>query len=126
MNYKRTKAGDLMHTRECNKNGATYGLISVKFKDAYANPAEAEQLLLAFMQQLQQTFAIRHTTGLHVETFLQNQKTAVTDYWQDGENLDWKVKGWTNGLAMVVLYIKNIGLVPVSKEDIFLNGPFPA
>jgi len=124
MNYKLTKAGDLMHLREYKEDDATYGLISIKFKDVYTNASDAERLLLAFMQQLQHTFTIQYTTGLHVETFLQPNKTAVTNYWQDAEKRDWKVKGWTNGTAIVVLYIKNIGAVAVAKEDVFLNGPF--
>jgi hypothetical protein len=124
MNYKRTKAGDLMHMHECTENGVTYGVIAIRLKDSYTNLPDAERLLLAFMKQLQRSFAIEHTTGLHMETFLQNHRTAITDYWQDAESKDWKVKGWTDGTAMAVLYIKNIGLAPIAKEESFLNETF--
>ncbi len=124
MNYKETKAGDLMHLRECNENDVTYGAISIRLKAGCANLNDAEQLLIAFKKQLQRTFIIQHTTGLNTETFPGSNKTAITDYWQDNENKDWKVKGWTNGSVMAVLYIKNIGAVPVAKEAIFLDRPF--
>jgi len=124
MNYKRTKAGDLMHMHECIEDDVTYGVIAIKLKDGYTNLTEAERLLLAFMKQLQDTFAIAHTTGLHVETFMEHHRTAVTEYWQDDASKDWKVKGWTDGTAMAVLYVRNIGAAPVGKEDVFLNGTF--
>jgi hypothetical protein len=46
----------------------------------------------------------------------------VVDYWQDADRRDWKVKGWTDGASLAVLYIKNIGSVPVLQEEKFLNG----
>ena len=122
MNYKRAKTGDLVQMRECKEGDVTYGVIAIKPKDQYPDLTDAEKVLLAFMEQLQHSFAIKHTTGLHVETYLHTSKTAITNYWQDGEQRDWKVKGWTDGVALAVLYIKNIGAVPIEKEETFLNG----
>lgn len=126
MHFKQTKTGDLVQVRECNENDVTYGLISISLKATYTNLSDAESALLGFMKQLQQTFAIYCTTGLCIETFVQRSKTAITDYWQDAAQRDWKVKGWTNGKTIAFLYIKNIGAVSVDKEDYFLNGSFIA
>jgi hypothetical protein len=124
MRYGRTKTGDLVQVRECNENDITYGIISIKLKNTYSNLNDAEKTLRAFMERLQQSFAIQHATGLHVETFLMNGRSAITNYWQDAAQRDWKVKGWTDGARMAVLYIKNIGLVSVAKEEYFLDGAF--
>lgn len=124
MNYKQTKTGDLVQMRECKEGDVTYGVIAIKPKDQYPDLTDAEKVLLAFMEQLQYSFAIQHTTGLHVETYLQRNKTSITNYWRDHEQTDWKVKGWTNGTTLAVLYIKNIGSVPVGKEESFLNGNY--
>src|SRR3954464_10744433 len=112
MKYKRTRTGDLVRMSEHNVNDATYGIITIKPKEIYADLSDAEKVLLTFMEQLQQSFAIQHTTGMHVETYLHTSKTSITNYWQDQEQRDWKVKGWTNGATLAVLYIKNIGAVP--------------
>ena len=122
MNNKRTRTGDLVRMSEHKENDVTYGIITIKPKEIYADLCDAEKVLLAFMEQLQHSFAIKHTTGLHVETYLHTSKTSITNYWQDGEQRDWKVKGWTDGAALAVLYIKNIGAVPIEKEETFLNG----
>jgi hypothetical protein len=45
-----------------------------------------------------------------------------TEYWQDKEGLDWKVKAWTNGQVMTVLYIRNIGRVKLKDQDSYLDG----
>jgi|SRR5215218_8537717 len=122
MRFRKTKTGDLMQVSECKENDVTYGVIAIKLKEAYTNLADAETVLKHFMLQLQSIFAIVHTTGIHAAPEETGHKTAIVDYWQDVEQKDWKVKGWTNGYSMAVLYIKNIGLVPVAKEDCFLNG----
>ena len=46
----------------------------------------------------------------------------MEDYWQDGDQQDWKVKGYADGKTMAILYVKNIGRVEVKKQDLFLDG----
>jgi hypothetical protein len=122
MNRKRTKTGDLVQVYEYKDNDATFGIITIRLKNRYAKLQQAEPVLTEFMQQLQPTFAVQHTTGRMVDYEPQQTKMAVIDYWQDVEGTDWKVKGWTDGKTMAVLYIKNIAQVPVEKEGFFLNG----
>ena len=43
-------------------------------------------------------------------------------YWQDCSKKDWKVKGYTDGKTLAVLYVKNIGHVDVKKQDLFLDS----
>jgi len=122
MNRVKTKSGDIVHVSECNENDVTYGVISIKLKNKYHHLSDAEQVLIHFIRQLQPIFAVQHTTGIYVEYEPYQSKIAVVDYWQDVERKDFKIKGWTNGNTMEVFYIKNIGNVPVTKEDFFLNG----
>jgi hypothetical protein len=46
----------------------------------------------------------------------------MVDYWQDEEGLDWKVKGYTDGRIIAVLYVKNINDISVEKQDKFLDS----
>jgi hypothetical protein len=122
MNSKKTKTGDLVQAHEYKDNDATFGIITIRLKNGFPELQLAEPVLSEFMQQLQPTFAVQHTTGRIVDYELQQAKMVVTDYWRDVEGTDWKVKGWTDGKTMAVLYIKNIAQVPVEKESFFLNG----
>jgi hypothetical protein len=122
MRFKKTPAGDRMYVSEWNKKDVTYGVISIKLKNRFSQLAEAENVLIQFMQQLQPAFAIQHSTGAAVENDIVQTRTAVVDYWQDADRRDWKVKGWTDGATLSVFYIKNIGCIPVQQEERFLNS----
>jgi hypothetical protein len=122
MRFKKTPAGDRMYVSEWNKKDVTYGVISIKLKNRFSQLAEAENVLIRFMQQLQPAFAIQHSTGVAVENDVVQTHTAVVDYWQDADRRDWKVKGWTDGATLAVFYIKNIGRIPVQQEERFLNS----
>jgi hypothetical protein len=122
MNSKQTKTGDIVQVNECNDNDATYGIISIKLKKAFAQLQQAQTVLIEFMEQLQPTFGVLHTTGLQAEW--ESTNVSVTDYWQDADGQDWKVKGWTDGKTMAVFYIRNIAKVPVARECYFLNGTY--
>lgn len=125
MNSKQTKTGDLVQVSECKDKEVTYGIISIHLKKRFAHLHQAETVLTEFMLQLQPTFAVQHTTGIQVDYEPTQTKIAITDYWQDVEGCDWKVKGWTDGKTMAVLYIRNISQVPIAQEMYFLNGaPF--
>lgn len=124
MNRKQTKTGDLVQVSECKDKDVTYGVITIKLKNRFPGLQQAATVLVEFMQQLQPTFAVQHTTGPQTEYEPVQLKITVSDYWQDVDGLDWKVKGWTDGKTLAVLYIKNIAQVPVERETRFLNGVF--
>jgi hypothetical protein len=46
----------------------------------------------------------------------------VVDYWQDEDEMDWKVKGYTDGQIIAVLYVKNINQSTVEQQDLFLDS----
>ena len=46
----------------------------------------------------------------------------MLEYWQDDEGNDWKVKGWTNGRFMALLYVKNFTEESIKEVDEFLNS----
>jgi hypothetical protein len=116
-----TQSGDLMYVGECKENDVTYGVISIWLKNAYTNLKDAEQVLTTFVQNLQPGFGIQYTTR-NQEYTGRESASAFMDYWQDIEQKDWKVKSWTNGQNISVLYVKNIGNAPVAKEERFLNS----
>jgi hypothetical protein len=51
-----------------------------------------------------------------------NSLLTITDYWQDKAGIDWKVKGYTNGKVLSLLYVKNISNATVRAHDTYLDG----
>ena len=118
----RTRTGDELYFHEYKEKKLTYGLICIRLK----NPCEmdsARQLLSVYINKLRRPFHINHQVGLHKEEdWNQLNSVTLTDYWQDSQNRDWKVKGYTNGRYMAVLYVKNIARGDVHKQDLFLDS----
>jgi len=72
---------------------------------------------------LRAAFFILHNTGLaNACDWNHHSSVTLTDYWQDSDQQDWKIKAYTNGKAIAILYVKNIGHVEVKKQDLFLDG----
>lgn len=119
MNYIVTKAGDRVQMRECTENDVTYGLIAVHSKERYSGAEAMQQILLAFMNQLEHSFAMLHKTGPELQPATNYLK--ATEYWQDATGLDWKIQGWFNGELLLVLYVKNITASTVQFEERILK-----
>jgi len=119
-----TKNGDLMYYGETEDRGVTYGCVTIVLREPLDNLAEAEKNLARFMQTLQKSYDIDHTTGLSFGHMQKNNSQArgIVDYWQDAAEVDWKIKGWTNGRVISVMYVSNIADLPVQKVDMFLDS----
>ena len=46
----------------------------------------------------------------------------VLDYWKDKEGNGWKIKGWTDGKFIGVLYAFSKIDLPESKVNVYLDG----
>ena len=91
-------------------------------KDEY-KLQEAVEMLESYIEKLRGPFYILHNTGLIDDADWNSETTTtIVDYWQDYNKKDWKVKGYTDGKTLAVLYVKNIGHVDVKKQDLFLDS----
>jgi hypothetical protein len=107
------------------KTGAiTYGFATIVLEQPFANATAAEQALFLFLEELHDSFDVRHTTGLDYG-FRHPSNDAVlgmTDYWQDYHGTDYKVRGWTDGKVLCALYVKNIGAASFLDADGYLSS----
>lgn len=119
-----TKSGDLMYFSETKEAHVTYGSVTILLKNPTDNLAEAEKGLAKFIQTLQKSYDIDHTTGLSLGHLQRgnSQARGIVDYWQDAAEVDWKIKGWTNGSIMSVVYASDITDLPVEKLDMYLDS----
>ena len=117
-----TQSGDRLYVQEFIDDGVSYGLICVQMNDQY-ELYEAEEMLRCYIANLKGPLYILHNTGIHDDADWNSEATkTVVDYWQDCSKRDWKVKVYTDGKTLAVLYVKNIGHVDVKKQDLFLDS----
>ena len=117
-----TASGDQLYFKEFKEKGICYGIICIELNHHYEKH-EAIGLLRIYINKLKGPFFILHNTGLQKCTDWNSlDSKTLTDYWQDADQMDWKVKGYTDGKTMAVLYVKNINQIGVRKQDLFLDG----
>ena len=117
-----TQAGDRLYFHEFRDRNVIYGIICVQMNHEYSL-TEAEEMLRSYIDKLRGPFYILHNTGIHDDADWNSETSkTVVDYWQDSHKKDWKVKGYTDGKTLAVLYVKNIGNVDVKKQDLFLDS----
>jgi hypothetical protein len=118
-----------IYNGECITGEFAYGVICVKLLNPITENKPAEDMLIAYLDYLKQSFGINKASGYGKGHRLANDENTrgVLDYWQDQENNNWKVKGWTNGKYIAVLYSYSLKQLPEPKINIFLDGfRFPA
>lgn len=117
-----TESGDKLYFHEFKERKVSYGIICVQMNEEY-NLEQASEMLRTYIEKLRGPLYILHNTGIQEDADWNSKNSrSIVDYWQDGEKKDWKVKGYTNGKILAVLYVKNISHVAVSKQDFFLDS----
>jgi hypothetical protein len=121
--YSELDTGDHLYMSSFNSGSVTYGFVLLDLKTKLTDLAEAEYLLGDLMLDLKNASHIHHSYGLDrgIKHSITESVSGIIDYWQDRDGIDWKIKGWTNGNCMAVLYVKNINHVSVKKQDFFLD-----
>lgn len=117
-----TNSGDQLYFHQFREGLVSYGMICVHLEKQYSLD-EAEVLLGSYINKLKRPFYILHNTGLQEDADWNSEESrTMVDYWQDSQKKDWKVKGYTNGRILSVLYVKNIGQADVKNQDFFLDS----
>jgi hypothetical protein len=113
-----------VYTAECKKDSTGYGVICVKLAQTVLDIAEAENLLVQYLDFLKTSLNITSSAGYGKGHRLRGNENihGIVDYWKDIDNGKWKVKGWTDGKYIVVLYANSRKELSEEKSDIFLDG----
>jgi hypothetical protein len=115
--------GSDVYTAECNNTDVAYGVICVKLKDNIPDMKESEDVLVSYLDYLKTAMKITSSAGYGKGHRLKDNENTrgIIDYWKDKDN-NWKIKGWTNGKFIVVLYVYSKGEIDETKTNVFLNS----
>lgn len=120
------KSPDLsdVYTGECKTDETFYGIICVKLSEPINDMQDAEDVLGHYMDFLKGQLNIVSAMGYGKGHRLKDREDTrgMIDYWKDKDDNNWKVKGWTNGSFIAVMYVYNATEVPESKANVFLNS----
>ena len=108
----------------CTNAETHYGIICVKLKTAIQDLPDAETMLTSYMDYLKTAFKVKSYAGYGKGHQLRNNENTLgmIDYWNDEEGRNWKVKGWTDGKFMAVLYAYSSKELTETKVNVFLDG----
>ncbi len=111
-------------TGECTDDSISYGVICVRLKDQISDLKVSEDMLVSYLDYLKGSLNITSAAGYGKGHRLKNSgdTRGMIDYWKDKDGLNWKIKGWTNGKYICVLYVYTKSEVPETKANVFLDG----
>ena len=112
-----------VYNAECEKDAIHYGVICIKLEKSISDLDEAENMLASYLDYLKINFTIKSAVGYGKGNLLNNRPDTrgIVDYWKDDQNNEWKIKGWTDGKFIGVLYAYSKKEIEI-KVDVFLNS----
>lgn len=119
LHVRQTKEGDTLYFNEYETDGVTFGIVCVNMQEE-VEEEQCESLLVHYLNRMRKPLHIQCNVSMEIGE--ENGQTVLTDYWQDATGTDWKVKGYTNGKVLAVLYVKNVSEAAVSSHDAYLDG----
>ena len=121
---KKSEDSSLVFTGECSVAGITYGVICVKLENPLTDLTMAEDLLIAYLDYLKSNFDIKKAAGYGKGHRLNNNENTrgIIDYWEDKELNKWKIKAWTDGRFIGVMFAYDKQELPETNVNVFLDS----
>jgi hypothetical protein len=114
----------IVYTAQCMSDSITYGVICVKLTRPISDLSAAENLLVSYLDYLKKAFNISSFAGYGKGHRLRGREDTkgIIDYWKDEAKNNWKIKGWTDGNVISVLFASGRNALPETKVNVFLDG----
>ena len=116
--------GSTVYADDCEKDGVTYGIYCVKLKKPISELDAAEDTIAAYLDFLKLDYGIVKGKGYDKGHKLnKNDATrGVFDTWEDVDKNKWKIRAWTNGSFICILYMFSGKELSDKKAEIYLEG----
>ncbi|OSZ79904.1 hypothetical protein CAP36_01150 [Chitinophagaceae bacterium IBVUCB2] len=116
--------GSTVYADDCVKDGITWGIYLVKLVKPVDDLAAAEDTVISYLDFMKLDNGIVKSKGYNKGHTLNKDQTTrgVYDTWDDVDKEKWKIKAWTNGKFIAVLYVHSAKELPEKKVELFLEG----
>jgi len=116
--------GSTVYADDCEKDGVNYGIYCVKLKKPVTDLSAAEDTVITYLDFLKLDYGIVKSKGYDKGHKLNKTDgtRGIYDTWEDADKNKWKIKAWTNGNFICVLYMFSAKELPDKKTEIFLEG----
>lgn len=113
-----------IYTGECVNGETNYGLICVQLNQTDLKIGEVEVVMLSYLDYLKTAFKVTSAAGYGKGHRLRGKEDihGIIDYWKDESGANYKIKGWTDGHFIIVLYAKSAKELVETKANVFLDG----
>jgi hypothetical protein len=109
---------------ECINDSTNYGILCIQLKEAIPSVTDAETMMVSYLDYLKTAFKITSAVGYGKGHILRGKENihGIIDYWTDETKNNWKIKGWTDGQFITVMFAYGQKELPDTKVDVFLDG----
>lgn len=116
--------GSTVYADDCIKEGITWGIYCVKLIKPVTNLDAAEDTVATYLDFMKLDNGIVKSKGYDKGHHLNKDEATrgIYDSWEDSDKEKWKIKAWTNGKFIVVLYVHSAKELPEKKVEVFLEG----
>jgi hypothetical protein len=113
-----------VYTGQCQVSEVTYGIILIKLLHPIEDLEDAEEVMVSYLDFMKVDFHVKRSAGYGKGHQLNKDPDTrgILDYWTDTEEQKWKVKSWTNGKMIGVLFAYSMIELPEPRVNIFLEG----
>lgn len=121
--------GSTVYADDCEKEGIVYGIYCVKLKKELSLSGAAEDSAMAYLDFLKLDYGIVSAKGYEKGYRLRkNENTrGIADSWEDADKHKWKLRAWTNGRFICILYVHSEKEMSEKRILPFLEGlQFPS
>ena len=113
-----------VYTAECTAAETSYGVICIQLSQPDPDISGMEDLLVKYLDYLKSSLKITTAAGYGKGHRLRGKEHihGIIDYWTDGNKNNWKIKAWSDGKYIAVLYAYSKNELADSKTNAFLDG----
>ena len=121
---EKSSDSSLVYTGECVKDEVSYGVICVSLLHPVQDLTMAEDLVISYLDYLKENFEITRATGYGKGHRLNNNENTrgIIDYWEDKDKDNWKIKAWTDGKYIGIMYAYSKKPIAEAKVNAFLDS----
>jgi hypothetical protein len=109
---------------ECANSDVNYGVVCIQLLESVKDIEKVEDLMISYLDYLKLNFEIKSAAGYGKGHRLNKSENTrgILDYWKDADGNNWKIKAWSDGKYIGVLYAYSKKELPENKVNLFLEG----